>query len=344
MQDLFVKLRTAKAFSRAENRTAYTFRTAIHLAFDWRRRQRPVALLAEDPAGAEEAPLDRLIQVEELEQILEAMKHLSDLGRHVLVSRYLRHQEYAEIAKELGKSKHHVRWAEERSTATTRNRVKVQEQDVTVWVDARTRLPVRFNAEGKNEEGKPSQLVVGDFKFDREVDAALFSFQPPAGYKLEARGVGAFPPAPAEPRLKDLVVTPLVGIGPARFGMGRAEVERLLGRPDAAEPVGKYGSVNLNYGSRGMFIAVGQKLGVVMITCVAQKVMAVRVRDFSGKTDKGIAVGAHEADITKAYGRPSSRSTNKGSTYLSYGPLKADFTLVGDELVQMTFQRPRAAK
>jgi hypothetical protein len=92
---------------------------------------------------------------------------------------------------------------------------------------------------------------------------------------------------------------------------------------------------------RASFVIVGPVRGTVMFTCVAQAVMATKVRDFSGKTDKGIALGASLADITRVYGEPDSKSTENGTTHLSYGKLNASFTLFGDRLVQMMFTMPR---
>jgi len=215
--------------------------------------------------------------------------------------------------------------------------------ELTVWVDAKIRLPVRIEVEGK-DDGKAGEIIMDEFVFDKELDAKLFAFEPPAGYKLETEGVAELPAAPADPQLKDLVVTPLVGIGPVKFGMSRPEVERLLGKPDGVQEQGQHGFVNMNYGSRGCFIGVSKVFGATMISCVAQVQMAVRVRDFSGKTDKGIALGASIADIIRVYGEPDSKETNMGSTYLTYNKLDADFTLFGDKLVGMMFQRPRPAK
>jgi RNA polymerase sigma-70 factor (ECF subfamily) len=109
LQELFLKLREAKGFAAAKNQRAYAFRTAIHLAFDWRRSQRPTVPLRTEPADSAESPLAQLIDTEELEQILDAMQRLSELGRQVLVLRYLQHEEYLEIADQLGKSEHQIR-------------------------------------------------------------------------------------------------------------------------------------------------------------------------------------------------------------------------------------------
>jgi hypothetical protein len=220
--------------------------------------------------------------------------------------------------------------------------VKVQGQDLTVWADARTKLPVRVEAHGKDEKGKTAEVIIDEFVFDKELDARLFSFEPPAGYQFDSKGVAELPAAPDDPRLKDLVVTPLVGIGPVKFRMPRADVEKLLGKPDEIQEMGKNGAAwNLNYGSRGFFIGVSKSLGVINFSCVKKEVMFTRARDFSGKTDKGIAMGASTADVIKAYGPSNSKETKMGSIYLSYGKLWADFTFFDDKLVQMNFYLPR---
>jgi hypothetical protein len=221
--------------------------------------------------------------------------------------------------------------------------VKVFGQEMTVWADAATRLPVRIEAQDKDEDGNPAEFVADNFVFDKELDAKLFALEPPAGYKLVTMGIAVLPDAPADPQLKDLIVTPLVGIGTVRFSMGQADVEKMLGKPDAVHKVGKNGYLDLNYGSRGFFIGVSKTLGVVTISCVAQEVMVARVRAFNGKTDKGIVLGASTADIIRAYGAPDSKESNQGSTYLSYNQLQANFTLFDDKLVQFQFSRPRPA-
>jgi RNA polymerase sigma-70 factor, ECF subfamily len=109
LQDLFLKLRSAEGLWRATNRKAYLFRTAIHLAFDWRREQHAVKPLQCDPAGSGKTQLDRLVEAEQLEQVLDALEDLSELSRQVIVLRFLQHQEYSEIAEQLGKTEHQAR-------------------------------------------------------------------------------------------------------------------------------------------------------------------------------------------------------------------------------------------
>jgi RNA polymerase sigma factor (sigma-70 family) len=109
MQELFLKLRSADGLARADNRKAYLFRTAIHLAFDWRRTRRLTESLPTDATARTESPLECLIDAEELKQVLDSMQNLSELSRQVLVLRYLQHQDYPEIAEQLGKTEHQVR-------------------------------------------------------------------------------------------------------------------------------------------------------------------------------------------------------------------------------------------
>jgi RNA polymerase sigma factor (sigma-70 family) len=109
LQDLFLKLRCAEGLRRATNRKAYVFRTAIHLAFDWRRERHVVQPLRSDPAGSAKSQLDRLMEAEQLEQVLDALEDLSELNRQVIVLRFLQHQEYSEIAEQLGKTEHQAR-------------------------------------------------------------------------------------------------------------------------------------------------------------------------------------------------------------------------------------------
>jgi RNA polymerase sigma factor (sigma-70 family) len=109
LQDLFLKLRQAEGLRRATDPKAYLFRAAIHLACDWRRARRETEPLRTELPQVDESPLDRLIDWEELEQVLDALPSLSELNRQVLLLRYLQHQEYDDIARQLGKTNHQVR-------------------------------------------------------------------------------------------------------------------------------------------------------------------------------------------------------------------------------------------
>jgi RNA polymerase sigma factor (sigma-70 family) len=84
---------------------------AINLAFEWRRRQIACRPLEENCAVPqdESSALGRLIQAEELEQVLEATSRLTDLARDVVVMRYIEQDSYEEIAERLGKTPQHMR-------------------------------------------------------------------------------------------------------------------------------------------------------------------------------------------------------------------------------------------
>ena len=93
-----------------------------------------------------------------------------------------------------------------------------------------------------------------------------------------------------------------------KLGMSKDEVIRLLGPPDKLE--GKEG-VGLNYiSSRGLGVLAPPRAGVVNISCWTSRAgyssQAMKVRDFAGKTDQGIGMGASLQDIIKAYGKPES--------------------------------------
>lgn len=109
LQDLFLKLHNSPRFRAADNLEAYVFRTAIHLAFDWRRSRRTSGPLQLEPAVEESNPIERLVDAEELTQIVHAMQSLSEVTRDCLVLRYLQHQEYAQIAGQIGKTEHQIR-------------------------------------------------------------------------------------------------------------------------------------------------------------------------------------------------------------------------------------------
>src|SRR6185369_1720710 len=161
---------------------------------------------------------------------------------------------------------------------------------------------------------------------------------PPAGFQLVTVGTAEFRDPPADLKMRDLIVTPGEGIGPVKFGMSHNEVEKLLGKPELEEVSKSGSSSSMVYVSRGFGIRVSKDFGVMGLTCMAQKGSATRIRDFSGKTDKGIALGANAAAIIRAYGTPDSNESKLGSTYLTYKNMS--FTLFGDQLVMMWFDRP----
>lgn len=124
MQELFLKLHGAKDQGRIECWYAYARRTAINLAFDWRRRQgirRACSLdVLSERASETDGPLGKLIASEELEQILAAVGRLHGASREVFVLRYIQQSSYEEIAAQLGRTVHQVRALCFRSLSTLR--------------------------------------------------------------------------------------------------------------------------------------------------------------------------------------------------------------------------------
>jgi RNA polymerase sigma-70 factor (ECF subfamily) len=125
MQELFLKLNGAKDQGRIECWYAYARRTAINLAFDWRRRQatrRACSLdVLSERASDTDGPLGKLIASEELEQILAVIDRLNGASREVFVMRYIQQNSYEEIAEEIGKTVHQARALCFRAMSTLRD-------------------------------------------------------------------------------------------------------------------------------------------------------------------------------------------------------------------------------
>lgn len=112
MQELFIKLSSARNSAAIESWSAYAHRAAVNLAFDWRRRQKRVPLSLEqvgERASPDSSPLRKLIQSEEIEQTLDAIGRLKKEPRQALVLRYIQQQSYEHIAEQLGRTPHQVR-------------------------------------------------------------------------------------------------------------------------------------------------------------------------------------------------------------------------------------------
>ncbi len=112
MQELFIKLNNSRGIGNVANWNAYARRSAINLAFDWRRSQKRTVLTNEqfgEPVSNDDSPLGKLIHTEELKETLDAVGRLKKSSREALVMRYLQQESYDDIAEQLGKTSHHVR-------------------------------------------------------------------------------------------------------------------------------------------------------------------------------------------------------------------------------------------
>jgi RNA polymerase sigma-70 factor (ECF subfamily) len=125
LQDLFLKLHGAQDQGGIDCWYAYARRTAMNLAFDWRRRQKVRRACSLDElaerASETHAPLGRLIASEELEQVLAAIGRLGGASREVFVMRYIEQNSYEEIAGQLGRDVHQVRALCFRAMSTLRS-------------------------------------------------------------------------------------------------------------------------------------------------------------------------------------------------------------------------------
>ncbi len=113
MQELFLRLSDVKDRVAIESLGAYARRTAINLAFDWRRQRRrretvPLGTVAE-PLSQASGPLADAVAAEEMERILNAVTQLHGLSREAFVLRYIQQESYEVIAEQLGRTPHQVR-------------------------------------------------------------------------------------------------------------------------------------------------------------------------------------------------------------------------------------------
>jgi outer membrane protein assembly factor BamE (lipoprotein component of BamABCDE complex) len=203
------------------------------------------------------------------------------------------------------------------------------EQEVKVWVEPKSQLPVRLEIVDKDNAGAGRKMTM-DLKFDQPLDEKLFSTEPPAGFTLRTEGVET---APA-PRVEDAAVSapevkPKEGLGPVKFGMTKEQVIKELGEPDKIDQKG----MALDYLSRGYSVFISPRRGVMMITCYTQATFVVKVADFAGKTKEGVGVGAKSADIVKAFGEADATEKKEQMMQLSYRKLGLEFTLANDKLV-----------
>jgi RNA polymerase sigma factor (sigma-70 family) len=112
MQELFIKLSNSRGFRKCISRDAYARKTAINLAFDWRRKFRHKLRLPSkiyEPVSNDSSALSKLIQTEELEEILDAIGQLNRTWRQALVMRYIQQLSYDDIAGQMEKTPHHAR-------------------------------------------------------------------------------------------------------------------------------------------------------------------------------------------------------------------------------------------
>jgi len=146
-----------------------------------------------------------------------------------------------------------------------------------------------------------------------------------------------------EPR-DELIIEPLVGIGPVRFGMSKDEVIKHFGWPDKTYSGEK---TKLSYvASKGLGFTIHAELGLQMIQCWSKNwptELPFAVTTFAGRTKEGIGIGATREEIVAAYGQPD-RTTTDAKEYfenLHYDKLRTKFTLWQDKVTSMTLEAPK---
>jgi RNA polymerase sigma-70 factor (ECF subfamily) len=134
LQDLFLKLRASNGFAKADDQVAFAVRTAVNLAFDWRRRQvrrRDSGLLNDDLGGRAPDPLAGLVEREEMEQVLAAIAELPDATRLAITLRHLERHETEEVARLMGNTPHQARALCAKGLAMLRQRLGEPAREVS---------------------------------------------------------------------------------------------------------------------------------------------------------------------------------------------------------------------
>jgi outer membrane lipoprotein-sorting protein len=209
--------------------------------------------------------------------------------------------------------------------------VTAQAKKVKLWADPESLLPVRIESDTVDDHGALLVCTLDEFVFGQELDDALFTVEAPEGYTVKDKGIA----------IANLVLTPGEGMGPIKFGMSRKEVVELLGTPDAEQEVKDVG-LAMSYATHGFAITVNKDKGVSTISCFAQPAGSEKViGEFTGKTDKGIALGASSTTIVRAYGEPDQKQAIKGLTQLRYDGQRVEFMVSSnDKLVLIWLFRP----
>ena len=76
MQELFLKLSNSNGLDRANQPAAYAYRSAINLAFDWRRKNKRAPLPLDDSdrlIRKSSTPLNKMVEAEQRLEVLNAM-------------------------------------------------------------------------------------------------------------------------------------------------------------------------------------------------------------------------------------------------------------------------------
>jgi len=149
---------------------------------------------------------------------------------------------------------------------------------------------------------------------------------------------------PNEPTEKSpaasMTIEPLVGLGPISFGMTAEQVIAQWGQPDKIEA-----DVAMFYlSSRGVSLLLKYRGGVREIQCWSDQYPMqppdMTIKTFTGKTDKGIGMGATKEQVIAAYGNPNNTVAKGPLETISYDAMKLSFELANGVVVGIRFQAP----
>ncbi len=134
LQELFLRLLKSQALSASQSPEAYLFRSAINLAFDWRKRQHhlpEVPLLDRDVPAEDSSPIDQMIIDETTKTVLEAMASLPEQDRDLISLRYIQDESNEWIATHLGSTPHVIRSRCSKAVARLRKLVEKKQTAIT---------------------------------------------------------------------------------------------------------------------------------------------------------------------------------------------------------------------
>lgn len=238
---------------------------------------------------------------------------------------------------------------------------KASTQQMRLWIDPETRLPIYYVvvAERKPSSGAATEdpddanrctATCSNFKYNIELDDALFSLTPPVGYAVTTKGSPPkrrSDPWPAE----KLLLTVGEGIGPVKFGMSREQVVELLGEPDERSAPkqhirkGRPTWESWCYNSQGLWIGFSdfpEPGGLSSITCRPANFTS---RGFQGKTREGIGLGSSPEDVRRAYGDPTVvQPFKEGLGAYRYPEKWFRVGFVDGVVYQLQIERPRKKK
>ncbi len=231
------------------------------------------------------------------------------------------------------------------------------EGEFIVLVDPTTHLPIRMELtiEKGVPKGETFREVTTDFVFDAPVDESLFELKVPPGYTVTRSEE-----PPGRPPIDTRTwIASQQGLGPIAMHATKVQIIATLGTPDQIEELSRGPEVfespggpavkgqtevvheKLHYASRGFEIFVSSKEGMTGFNCFGRFWAFDSCRDFQGKTDRQISLGASVDDVLAAYGKPDVRSRLRAEV-LYYFHQGWSFTFRNGKLALITSLKPRS--